>query len=91
MTIRDLREYQATPRWENVRDTYDIYNQAARMRERGIDVTVDHIYPLAGESVCGLHWHQNLQIVDSRVNSAKGTRVLMVPVYPRESQQLGLF
>ena len=91
MNIRESREWQATPRWENIRDTNALYNAAAELRECGIPATVDHIYPLAGENVCGLHWHKNMQLVPADINAAKGTHVLMVPVYEKPAEQLGLF
>lgn len=40
---------------------------------------VDHIIPLHGEKVCGLHVPWNLHVLDSRINYAKG--VLIVPDY----------
>jgi len=45
-----------------------------RTRETGIVHSVEHIVPLAGEIVCGLHWHGNMEVRPLRDNLVKGTR-----------------
>ena len=83
---------RATPAWADLGQIYRIYNEAADMREVGIPATVDHIYPLAGELVCGLHVHENLRIVTAADNSWKCNRDTVVPVLPPQATpQLSLF
>ena len=48
-----------------------IYKEAKRRRTAGEDVQVDHIVPLNGKTVSGLHVEWNLQIIPSRENGAK--------------------
>ena len=66
---------QATPRWLNSAQKAHIkriYRLAQVMKdETGIDYHVDHIIPLRGENVCGLHVPQNLQVLRADLNLSK--------------------
>jgi predicted nucleic acid-binding Zn-ribbon protein len=67
---------RATPLWYDDTKVKAIYRQAERMRRAGFDVHVDHIIPLCGENVCGLHVHNNLRIIPAKENIAKGAKLI---------------
>lgn len=49
--------------------------QAARLTRRtGIVHEVDHIVPLQGENVCGLHVETNLRVITKAANREKSNR-----------------
>lgn len=52
----------ATPQWADLAEIANVYRDAARLSsETGERYWVDHIVPLKGENVCGLHVHYNLR------------------------------
>lgn len=56
-------------RWKN--EVYDVYKQCAQLRQLGHDVEVDHIVPLLGKNVSGLHVPWNLAIIPAKENRTK--------------------
>lgn len=69
---RRANNLNATPTWlseEQLKKIQIMYFQAANQ-----DLTVDHIIPLQGENVCGLHVPWNLQLLSRSDNSKKGNR-----------------
>lgn len=59
------------PPWMHVADTFPIYAMRARL---GDNFVVDHIVPLRGETVCGLHVPWNLQLLTVAENREKGSK-----------------
>lgn len=53
----------------------DLYALASIYRAAGHDAHVDHIYPLAGKTVCGLHVEQNLTVIPALQNKVKKNRL----------------
>lgn len=72
---RRNRERRQTPPWAVPEWTRAMYFGAAAMtRETGVVHSVEHIVPLAGGTVCGLHWHGNMEVRPLRDNLVKGAR-----------------
>ena len=55
-----------TPKWANMEVINNLYREA---RVKGLDV--DHIVPLRGVLVSGLHVENNLQLLPRRANASK--------------------
>jgi hypothetical protein len=70
---------QATPSWltkEQLTEIEDIYNLAKELQWLSEEpLEVDHIIPLQGKNVSGLHVPWNLQILPKSLNTHKGNRV----------------
>lgn len=68
----------ATPNWLDKKmeqDIQDIYWLADDVRKISPDnYHVDHVIPLQGQGVCGLHVPWNLQVLPSDINISKGNR-----------------
>lgn len=63
---------RATPAWADLRAIEAFYVEAARLtRETGIRYEVDHIYPVQGKTVCGLHVAGNLHVITKIENMRK--------------------
>lgn len=69
------RKLNASPSWAIKGKIKEIYLQAKRRElETGVKHHVDHIIPLQGKNVCGLHVHYNLQILTEQENCSKGNK-----------------
>jgi len=60
-----------TPVWADQAAILQVYERAFVLRGEGRDVHVDHILPIQGKLVSGLHVHTNLQIIDAHANRVK--------------------
>lgn len=67
---------ERTPAWANRRQMAGLYKIAKMLsKTRGIRYSVDHVIPLHGELVSGLHVETNLSIMTLSANAAKFNRV----------------
>lgn len=64
--LKKARRIRATPAWANLDAIKAFYVEAAALGKH-----VDHIIPLRGKLVCGLHVHNNLQLLDPVPNMRK--------------------
>lgn len=74
-TLRMVATKLATPAWADDVAIARIYAEARRLSaETGVPHSVDHIVPIRGRNVCGLHVHYNMRVVTRSENSRKGNR-----------------
>lgn len=69
---RRAARLRRTPPWADQKAIRAIYERARRLTvESGVEHHVDHIIPLQGERVSGLHVENNLQVLTGSENSRK--------------------
>lgn len=69
---RQLAKIQRTPKWANKEKIKKVYLEAALLTaETGIKYHVDHIVPLRGKLVSGLHVENNLRAIPAKENMRK--------------------
>lgn len=72
---RRAQKRRATPTWADLSAIEALYRAAInKSRETGVQWDVDHIVPLKGKFVCGLHVCANLQLLPSVENRSKSNR-----------------
>jgi hypothetical protein len=74
-----LKKINATPDWLSESQLLHIkckYQLAAMLNIHGVEAWhVDHIVPIRGKDVCGLHVPWNLRVIPAKENMAKGNRL----------------
>jgi hypothetical protein len=69
------KKLNATPAWVDTSEILDFYEAARAFRiYTGQEYHVDHIVPLQGKTVCGLHVPANLQVLPLPENTSKQNR-----------------
>ena len=69
---RRLAKANAIPKWSESEKIKTIYQKAKWLESiTGLKYHVDHIIPLQGKNVCGLHVWSNLQILEASLNCSK--------------------
>lgn len=69
---RRADQLRATPPWADLKAIREVYKEAKRVTlATGIPHEVDHIVPLKGRKVSGLHVHFNLQVIPMLDNRRK--------------------
>jgi 5-methylcytosine-specific restriction endonuclease McrA len=83
VNVRRRRFRDATPKWLTTEQKLEIrfhYRMAiALSRATKIPHAVDHIIPLQGEDVCGLHVPWNMEVITQEENLKKSNKVLDTP------------
>ena len=70
-----LAKANRMPIWANIEKIKELYKQAViKSKETGIQWHVDHIVPLRGKLVSGLHVPENLQVIPGIENVKKANR-----------------
>ena len=77
-TLRKKHIKLRTPKWVDAEELWlikEVYKLAAeRTKLHGFSWHVDHIVPLQGKTVSGLHTISNLQVIPAKANIAKANK-----------------
>lgn len=73
--IRRAIQKNRTPKWADIEKIMSIYKMASEMSIlSGAEYQVDHVIPLNGRRVSGLHVPENLAVIAAHENMRKGNR-----------------
>lgn len=71
-TSYDARIKRATPPWADLSAIAEAYEVSDVLSRGGVRFHVDHIIPIRGKTVSGLHVENNLQVIPAYMNLRKG-------------------
>lgn len=72
---RRAAKLQRTPAWADMEAIKSLYEESARLQDlTGIEFHIDHVIPLQGELVSGLHVETNLQVIPAALNVRKSNK-----------------
>lgn len=76
ISAREKMIDRAKPKWANDKMIELFYQQAQwKTMQTGEQWTVDHVIPIKGKNVCGLHCEQNLRIITGKENTKKNNKL----------------
>jgi hypothetical protein len=82
--LRMARKLQATPKWLSEHELSWIKAHYVAAKENGANLAVDHIVPLRGREVCGLHVPWNLCLRTKSDNSKKHNKLTDEAYLPKQ-------
>lgn len=72
---RAFKFQRATPEWADLEAIKVVYEKRDEYSVKfGVPFQVDHVIPINSRKVCGLHVPANLQLLEKKLNGAKGNR-----------------
>lgn len=75
-------EKLAVPNWANKKKIEAIYEFSVIVsKDLKEKFHVDHLIPLRGNNVCGLHVEENLRVIPARSNLSKGNKLNTIEIY----------
>lgn len=78
--LRAFNKVRATPKWltnEHKEQIKSFYEESSRLtKDTGVGYNVDHMIPINGKTVCGLHVPWNLRVITEEENFKKSNKLL---------------
>ncbi len=79
---RRAKRLSATPSWFSELDSF-VLSQCTelcvlRKNATGFAWSIDHMIPLQGDAVCGLHVWNNFQVIPAKMNSSKRNKLIFM-------------